>query len=99
MALNKTAKAYTAIDLEQEFDEPTDIYNRAANWSLAGLDDSQAYRLSAADQRRLLGFVVGKGRVLCDWERGLAFNVIQVCFGTDTDYSAAYSLKTGVKVG
>ena len=98
MALQPSARQYTEIDSEQCFNEPTDIYNRAANWTLAGLqEENKAYRLTAKDQKRILGFVVGKGRVLCDWDRRIAFNVVQVAFGTDSSYQNAFDLNDGVK--
>lgn len=87
----------TEIDEDLEFNNPTDIYNRAANWELAGLSEDKAYRLSAANQRRILGFYIGKGMVFCDWERKKAFNVVKCCFGTDTTYSGEFCLKTSQK--
>lgn len=97
MALQTSAKQYVVIDPKQKFNSPTDIYNRAANWTLAGLEKNKAYRLAAKDQKRILGFVVGRGQVVCDWDRQMAFNVIQVCFGTDSTYQNSFNLNNGVK--
>lgn len=88
---------YITIDSAQDFHAPTDIYARAANWELAGLSDD-AYRLSAASQRLILGFYVGKGRVYCDWDRKRAYNIIKCCFGLDTTYGAEYCLQSGEKI-
>ena len=85
----------TFIDKAQEFNKPIDIYNRAANWALAGLDENKMYRLHRADQKRLLGFVVGGGMVWCDFSRQTAFNVVKSCFGTDWSYEKCYDLNTG----
>lgn len=97
MSLSAAAKQYTLVDPAQEFNTPRDIYDRAANWALAGLEENKAYRLTAKDQKRILGFFVGRGRVLCDWERQTAFNVTQCCFGTDSTYQNSFCLYSGSK--
>ncbi|XHX80868.1 MAG: hypothetical protein RBJ76_13315 [Stenomitos frigidus ULC029] len=96
MALSKQAKAYQTLDPEQDFHPPTNLENRIVNWTLAQFEGKQV-RLSASDQRKLLGFVVGKGRVVIEHRDGkwLAFNVISVCFGTDTAYSNVVDVATG----
>jgi hypothetical protein len=97
MSLSKTAKQYTSVDPEQEFNTPLDIYDRAANWALAGLESGKAYRLTAKDQKRILGFVVGRGRILCEWDRETVYNVTQCCFGTDSTYQNSFCLASGNK--
>jgi hypothetical protein len=97
MTLSNAAKQYTLIDPDQEMNPPTDIYNRAANWTLAGLEEGHSYRLTAKDQKRILGFVVGKGRVVCDWERQTAYNEVQCCFGADSTYQNSFCLSSGNK--
>jgi hypothetical protein len=97
MSLSKTAKQYTSVDPEQKFNAPRDVYDRAANWALAGLEENRAYRLTAKDQKRILGFVVGKGRILCDWDSRTVYNVTQCCFGTDSTYQNSFCLCSGNK--
>lgn len=99
MALTQTAKQVHRLDAEQGFNEPIDIYNRMANWALAQLE-GKAVRLTADDQRKLLGFVVGKGRVSIEYRDGryLAFNWVTCCFGTDITCNGVFDVATTEKV-
>lgn len=47
-------------------------------------------RLSAADQRRLFGRVVGKGKLRIDGTEETVTNIIKVCFGLDWTEAAQY---------
>jgi len=42
-------------------------------------------RLTAAEQRKLFGRFIGKGRVVIDGERETLCNRVKVCFGLDYD--------------
>jgi len=83
------------IDKDQAFNEPTDIYNRIANWTLAQFE-GQAIKLTAPDQRKLLGGYFGKGRLTVENHNGqwLVYNWVSASFGTDVTYNGVYNLET-----
>lgn len=54
--------------------------------ALAGLEE-KTIRISAKDQRALLGFVVFGKRAIFVRNTGVVESYIKVCFGTDYEYS------------
>jgi hypothetical protein len=44
-----------------------------------------AGKLTAAEQRSLMGRALGKGRIVVDGERETVANRVKVCFGMDSD--------------
>lgn len=83
----------TDYTMPDYLEPPTDRFEVATNMAhflqAQGLTifDSWAGRMSAADQRRIFGFKMGKGTIHIDGEKDTAQHRYKTCFGQDSEAS------------